>query len=194
MKNPKPLIAILTFIFLHCHTANLFGQDQTSKLTHPFSYALIQQDKDSYILSVGQPIKIKQDTVLYKMTPNNYKIRQEKQSYITIPIKFTNNTDDTLNYVSMSCSWWDIYITNNADLCILQPKDNCYKNGPTVIQLAPKTSSVVYLSIAYPEHSDISSVRIGMVFQKHVNGKNDIYIPVVRKDNVIWSNEVLLPI
>jgi hypothetical protein len=194
MKKPKLLITILTFIFLYCHSANLLGQDQTSKLTHPFSYPLIQLDKNSYTLTVGQPIKIKQDTVLYKMTPNNYKIKQEKQSYITVPVTFTNNTDDTLEYVGMSCSWWDIYTTNNAEINILQPKDNCYKNGPTVTKLAPKISSVVYLSIAYPVHVNTSSVRIGMIFKKHTNGKNDIYIPAVQKSNVIWANEVFLPI
>ena len=128
------------------------------------------------------------------MTPNNFKIRQEKQSYITVQVKITNNTDDTLNYVNMSCSWWDIYTTNDAEISILQPKDVCYKNGPTVIKLAPRASSVVYLSLAYPEHSNTSSVRIGMIFQKHIDGKNDIYIPALRKDNVIWSNEVFLPI
>jgi len=48
--------------------------------------------------------------------------------------------------------------------------------------------------IAYPKHSNTSSVRIGMIFQKHTDGKNDIYIPALRKDNVIWSNEVFLPI
>jgi hypothetical protein len=192
MKKPKLFITLLTFIFLNCHVANLFGQNQTSKLIHPFSYPLIQQDKD-YTLSV-ESVKIKQDTVLYRMMPNNYKIKQEKQSYITVPVTFTNNTDDTLEYVSMSCSWWDIYSTNNAEISILQPKDNCYKNGPTVIQLFPKASSVVYLSIAYPKHSNTSSVRLGMIFQKHINGKNDIYIPALRKDNVTWSNEVFLPI
>jgi hypothetical protein len=193
MKKPNLIIVIL--ILLHCQTTNLFGQNHISTPSKTFSYKVTQQDKQSYILSVGQPIKAKQDTFLYKMVPNNYKIRQEEQTYITVPVTFTNNSNDTLMYVSMSCSWWDIYITNNTATSILQSNEKCFKNSPVVMKIAPKSSSVVYLSIGFSKQlNNIIGVKIGMILQKYIGNKQEIYLPAWHKDNVIWSNEVFLPI
>ena len=148
----------------------------------------------NYTLSAGTPIKIKRDTFLYKLTPNNFKVKQEKQDCILIPVTLTNNSNDTLKYIGMSCSWWDIYEIDNSQINILQLNEIYYKNGPAIITIAPNTSSVVNLPIGWIKgQTKTTEFRIGMILQKYIDNKQIIDFSKLETNNIIWSNEVTIP-
>ncbi len=190
MKKPCLIIVVLTLILTRFEISSVFALEGSTKLPQPIFYQLTQTDKQSYTLSIGKPLKIKRDTFIYKLMPNGYQLKQIKEDYAVIQVTFTNNSDDTLKYIGMSCSWWDIYRTDNPQITILQPNVECYKNGPTVIKIAPKASSVVTLTILL---SKPTGFKIGMVLQKYTDDKQPIYLNAIQTNNFIWSNEVRLP-
>lgn len=177
MKKPCLLIITLVIFLASFKASKLFAQN----------------DKQNYILSVSSPLKIKRDTFIYKLMPNGYQPKQIKEDYAVIQVTFTNNSDDTLKYIGMSCSWWDIYKIDNSQMAILQPDDGCFKNGPTVIAIAPKTSSAVNLTILFPKQlSKATNFRIGMILQKYTKG-HGLYLNKFQSNNTIWSNEAIVP-
>jgi len=194
MKKPCLLTTLFIFIFLHFQVFNVSGQDYLGKPPKPIFYQLTQQDKLNYTLSAGTPIKIKRDTFLYKLTPNNFKVKQEKQDCILIPVTLTNNSNDSLKYIGMSCSWWDIYEIDNSQINILQLNEIYYKNGPAIITIAPNTSSVVNLPIGWIKgQTKTTEFRIGMILQKYIDNKQIIDFSKLETNNIIWSNEVTIP-
>jgi hypothetical protein len=194
MKKPYQYIAFI-FILSCFHTSNAPAQNQFAKTIalliniQPIFYQLTPQDKRNYTLSAGQPIKIKRDTFVYKFTQNDFHVYREKQDQMTIPVKFINNSNDTLEYIGMQCSWWDIYLTNNPKVEIQPAYEMCYKNGPTVIKIAPKNSTVVNIAVGCAKGlSRDTKFRIGMIVQKYNGGLFNI--PMSRESNTIWSNEI----
>ncbi|WP_395053582.1 hypothetical protein [Flavobacterium sp.] len=57
-----------------------------------------------------------------------------------------NNTNDTLRYCSMSCSWTDYYSLNNTNFKIIE--NPCDKNIPIIITIAPKESKSVEIQLS----------------------------------------------
>ncbi len=52
-----------------------------------------------------------------------------------IECALTNHSKDTMNYLSMSCSWTDFYTVDKKELDI--ESFLCNKNVPTILTLAP---------------------------------------------------------
>jgi hypothetical protein len=55
---------------------------------------------------------------------------------IHIATTLTNPTADTLHFISMSCSYEDMFVTNTPNYKVTSRHD-CYKNYPEVIALPP---------------------------------------------------------
>lgn len=105
----------------------------------------------------------------------------------------TNNSSDTLTFLSMSCSWEDPYITDSQQFYI--EGSNCDENGPVLISLASHTTEERILKLL-PKNKTVSSspttFKIGFHLVK-ANKSNYVYIYSQMKafwdmNNVIWSN------
>ena len=109
-----------------------------------------------------------------------------------------NPTDDTLNFVSMSCSYEDLF-TTNTDTFNVQCRYDCYGNYPIVVALPPKTKTDRYIMVTRTikgKNAEAMTFRVGLYFLEYKYGetyKNIILSYNSRQDApVIWSNELEL--
>jgi hypothetical protein len=72
-------------------------------------------------------------------------VKEEDRTYWVIPVTLTNNSGDTLKYLSMSCSWQDFYSVSDNRLQVEIAE--CDKNIPRIISLPPKSSMTVKLRL-----------------------------------------------
>lgn len=125
---------------------------------------------------------------------------QDGKTRWVIPAILFNNTDDTLRYLSMSCSSYEFYAINN-DKLMLDYWD-CDKNIEKIINIPPHHSRTDYLDIS-SKQSLISAVRFKIGFNL-LNTKSlirnhnieDYWAGIDRlrnTKNMIWSNEISIP-
>lgn len=179
-------LIILTFGNYGCcqGITSLFNTAKKPRLSDSLGYhtknqyfPLIRAEKENCILSVDQS-KVH---FLYGTIYNN-----AKDCYLQVPVKLTNKSADTLKYIGMSCSWWDIYRTDNQSIKIFPP-DICYKNAPMVYKLAPYQEIIVNIIVVFPKKAiKLQSFKIGMVMQKVTEFSHP--------GNIIWANSVLIPV
>jgi hypothetical protein len=164
--------------------------DRLLKAPIPICYALTENDKKAYVLSIDQnSIKKLHDTTIFG----------EKSVVTYLPLRLTNYSNDTLKDVVMDCSWLDSYFTNNNKIEF--EKQICYKNEPCVQMIPPHESSNVNVAIVLKgnESSFNRKFRIGMSLQKFISKDQlfdfDAFVYMLRPEtgNMIWSNEVELP-
>jgi hypothetical protein len=155
----------------------------------PIYYALKDQDKRNYVLSIDQrKVERWRDTFLY----------QQHYMFTKFPLVFSNKSTDTLKYINMNCSWEDIYTTNISAVRILF--DGCDRNFPYVITVAPRKSLIINVPIMYRKGflGDNRRLKMGMSLQKYLNNEQlfdfDAYTYLLRPEtrNLIWSNEILI--
>ncbi|PWK77706.1 hypothetical protein LX99_02586 [Mucilaginibacter oryzae] len=80
--------------------------------------------KGKYVLHINQfTVTRTKDTL----------VSGEKIPLVRFVLNFTNNTNDTLKYINMSCSWWDIYRISNSSIGNFS--SGCDKNVPVVVNL-----------------------------------------------------------
>jgi hypothetical protein len=150
-------------------------------------YALSEKDKKLYSLSIDQhKISKPRDTIIY------YK----KRSYLTVPLKLSNNSNDTLKYINMSCSSFDIFRTDNVSISITT--HDCDTNFPMVFTVSPYKSSIIIIHIMFNSITVKTGAKfkIGMHLQKYNNNKRlDLDFEEILKNtkNLIWSNTVEIP-
>jgi hypothetical protein len=163
----------------------------------PIYYPLTKQDRKNYVLSIDQHKVAKRDTLVYKEKPNSYDLYKVKQSYISVPLKFTNYSNDTLKYLSMSCSWWEFYQVDVKGITIMA--DDCTKNIPHTVIVFPHKSLTINVPLDYDKNlvHPNSLFRIGMSLQKNIGGGQpddaDAYLLRPETSNLIWSNPVKVP-
>lgn len=155
----------------------------------PPYHALTAEDRTRYVLSIDQDaIKKPNDTTIFG---KRYKVTH-------VPVKLTNSSGDTLKYLSIDCSWLDIYLTDNRDIEFA--KQICYKNGTFVEVVLPHHIKIVYIPILLSSNTmnQNSKFRTGMSLQKF-NEKSryfdfDIFAYLLRPEtrDIIWSNEVVI--
>ncbi|MES2850382.1 MAG: hypothetical protein V4685_15090 [Bacteroidota bacterium] len=118
-------------------------------------------------------------------------IKQEEKTYWDIPTTLTNNTNDTLRYYSMSCSWQDYYSVDNQKLEVRG--SDCDKNIPKILTLNPgqKKSVDIQLVISQPMDGPEIKFRIGFNLIIAPKNKNSFdFEDGLEKKNVIWSNPI----
>jgi hypothetical protein len=109
-----------------------------------------------------------------------------------VPVTLTNNTSDTLKYLSMVCSWDEFYITDNDKL---NSWTICNDNFPMMEVLAPGESLNRYLKLMRRENSSRVNFKVGFDLIK-INSEKDAWNYNFRiKDrvkNIIWSNRITI--
>jgi len=175
MKN---CYLLLSFFMLTLCVSSSFAQAGKAKLTI--------EDRKNYILTIDKwQIKKPYDTTLIAS--------KEKFSFTKIPVRLTNNSKDTLRYITMSCSWEDIYTSNTKRIIILSGP--CDKNIPTIAILPPHQSKNVYLPVIFKKSdTSVKVFKIGINLQKQdkLGNYNSVDLDSNIK-NLIWSNEVHIP-
>jgi hypothetical protein len=129
--------------------------------------------------------------------PKDTSIYGEKTRLTWFVLKLTNNTNDTLKYISMSCSWWDIYRISNNNIGSFSSV--CEKNIPVVINLPPHQTSKINFPLKITKAKDVrgQKFRIGMnvvVYKSWSQVWNSsVWDKLSSGNNLIWSNEVMIP-
>jgi len=164
--------------------------DSLLKTPVPLYYALTKEDRKQYVFSIDQnAIKKAHDTTIFR----------DKELVIDMPLKFTNYSDDTLEYLSMDCTWLDYFFTDNKRIEFA--KQICFKNEPCVDTIPPHHTINIYIPIVLKRNVKIidRKFRIGMSLQKYID-HNELwdfdpfkYFLRVETSNMIWSNQVQLP-
>lgn len=116
-----------------------------------------------------------------------------KKCYVSdIPVKLVNLTADTLVYQSFSCSWDEIFTTDDAD--IKRWPSPCEYNVPKVKILMPRQTQLfslpVYWDATLAHVND--KLKIGMHFQEPIPDDpiTTFYAKLLGSKNLIWSAPV----
>ncbi|MGZ3750797.1 MAG: hypothetical protein ACXVB0_14145 [Mucilaginibacter sp.] len=154
-------------------TTALSGIAQTRMLT--------AKDKQNYVLSIDQRQIGK---------PKITEAGGKKYGQQFIPVKLTNNSNDTLKYITFSCSSEFIYqVDNHAIVVDHQP---CQKNVPVVKKVPPHKSTVAMVPVKFTLTSGFDRrFKVGLCVKKYNDPKDVDFANLITMDkaNVIWSNE-----
>ncbi len=94
----------------------------------------------------------------------------------------------------MTCGWDELFhLTNKYFKIPIRP---CESNYPYTITLLPQNTSTFYLPIIKERKSvGDETLKIGMnLFIDNAENRNLFPLPVNKMDNVIWSNEIKIPL
>ncbi|MEO3404414.1 hypothetical protein AAFN85_10950 [Mucilaginibacter sp. CAU 1740] len=141
-----------------------------------------------YVLYIDQSTITKpKDTSIYK-----YETR-----FIISGVSLTNNTNDTLKYISMSCSWWDIYHISDSSLGFLTL--GCDKNVPQGVEIPPHQTRDMTFVLDVGKTTDVSGkkFKVGMNMVKYKSPEQVwddlLFNKLADQHNLLWSNEVSIP-
>jgi len=116
--------------------------------------------------------------------------KNESNELYTVSVTLKNNTNDTLRYYTMSCSWWNFYSVDNHDYKI--KTDNCDKNIAKILKLAPHKSNTINIILTrnIEQVDQNKQFRIGfrLVKAKDTAGPLDFFQP--KEDYILWSNKI----
>lgn len=115
---------------------------------------------------------------------------------IHIATTLFNPTNDTLSFVTMTCSYEDLFLTDTS-IFKVQSRYDCFKNSPIVNRIPPQGKIDQFIMIR-PTSKDIKigdhKLRIGMYLltPKKEDGFEGIAKQYEQRQNakIIWSNEI----
>jgi hypothetical protein len=115
---------------------------------------------------------------------------------IYIATTLFNPTKDTLSFVTMTCSYEDIFLTDTS-IFKVQSRYDCYSNYPTITDIPPREKLDQFIMVK-PTKKDIeiidNKLHIGMYLStpKKENGFDSIIKQHEnrQKAKIIWSNEI----
>ncbi|MBL7724168.1 MAG: hypothetical protein JNK27_08455 [Chitinophagaceae bacterium] len=107
-----------------------------------------------------------------------------------------NPTDDTLSFVTMTCSYEDLFLTDTS-IFKIQSRYDCFSNSPTVTSIPPKGKLDQFIMVK-PINKDIKigdqKLKIGMYLltPKIEDGFQGIVRQYEQRQSakIIWSNEL----
>ena len=160
----------------------------------------ILPDKDIYLLTDN-------DRKLYTLTVENAKIgaprdtsittannKPQKAKTVQVPLILHNNSEDTLTFYTMTCSWYTFFGTNNNVISLADWA--CEKNVPEIITVAPHKEYKRNLTIVYHSNLRIGSrYRVSMSLLKvsgNVKWTWNFWPEEHVRFNKIWSNEITI--
>lgn len=121
-------------------------------------------------------------------------MKDNENAYRVIPINIQNNTNDTLRYFSMSCSWQEFFYINNETAHLRG--DDCDKNIPIVKTIYPLASERILIRFKVSKKVSLykPKFRIGFHLIK-VESNQDLIKTFIEMVNgspkrIIWSNEL----
>jgi hypothetical protein len=156
------------------------------------SYApLTDADRKNYIVSIDQQ-------ELRPPQMSNPGVATSRY-YMNIDLKITNNSSDTLKYLSMWCSWSDILKTDNSKLHI--SGNYCSADHPEVKMILPYKTDTYKLFVVLKREAVVAGTpfKIGMSIYKFINKQQlkgfNSGNPSFKDNtaNLIWSNTVQIP-
>lgn len=171
---------------------DLYNEKASSILPNKDIYLITNNDSKLYTLTIESAnISVPRDTIL-----KNYKNKKfKKYRIITLPAVFRNESNDTLNFYSMTCSWEDFWDTNRSDVVLLRWP--CENNMPKIIAVAPHQVYKRTLTIFYnTEVKRDTQYRISMSLLRYPTYiKHDVLFwpSEYVRFNKIWSNEISIP-
>jgi hypothetical protein len=122
--------------------------------------------------------------------------RTDSTNTLLLETTLWNNTKDTLKYLSMSCSWQEVYSFSNPKISI--PVDPCSKNTPVIISVIPETNAKTFFKVNLNGISQGSKekVKLGLKLIPMKDSGN-VYSETVSKlragsVDILWSNEIQL--
>ena len=134
------------------------------------------------------------DTSKYALTIKQGKYKKtDTQTYLMVPTTLTNNTNDTLKYLSMSCSWQEFYYVDNDKMSVDQV--TCSGNDMIILTLAPHKSVGNEVKLVVGQITDTSKIKfkIGINLLKATKNENNVwneYKGQQETKNIIWSNTI----
>jgi len=189
----KPYL-IIVFSMLLGSSYN-FVAAQTSKITDP---GIIQLTKRH---TQPKPDVFKeltaQDRKNYLLTIDQSKIGKPHDKVFNVPVKLSNLSNDTLRYLSMTCSWEVFFSINNKKLNFSGWV--CDSNFPIDKLVSPHKSVTYNIPVLTDGPIRDNKFRIGInLFIINRQSRNFILYSAMRSfdfktKNLIWSNEVQLP-
>lgn len=117
-------------------------------------------------------------------------------STVHIATTLFNPTKDTLSFVTMTCSYEDLFLTDTS-IFKVQSRYDCYSNYPTVTNIPPGEKLDQFIMVK-PTTKDTkiidNKLRIGMYLltPKKENGFDGIIKQYENRQNakIIWSNQL----
>jgi hypothetical protein len=116
----------------------------------------------------------------------------DNPNYLLIETSLMNGTLDTLKFISMSCSWEDLYALDTEQLYI--PGKACDGNYPIIKKIPPGTSEIKEIKVLPPVDFKSTNLefRIGfnlVELKSHEEMRNLLltYKRLTDGKNIIWS-------
>jgi len=199
MKKPYPIIILTALLIIGSfsnfvlaghfkkHIQNTSVQTRRQSQQKSTVHQLTFQDRKKYLLKIDQQkIGWSHDTFYYR----------RKCKFFNVPVILSNLSNDTVRYLTMSCSWYDFFSINNKKLTISGwpcdsnfPKEKLHLPHKSVTYNIP-----VILMNGYVEADKFSvGMNLFIVDKENRDFILDIDISRHRTSNLIWSNEVKIP-
>lgn len=129
----------------------------------------------------------------YELVIEKIKTEKRGKPVIWVMATLSNHSKETLRYFSTSCSWQELYTTDNKKLQ-LQTFD-CNKNIPLILTLAPEKSTTVSISFFVNPAIKTSErkFKIGFNLMKATDTQKPSdfdFKEAGKKKNLIWSNRI----
>ncbi len=130
---------------------------------------------------------------------NNYTLKIKKflqesvrgTKFWLVECTLTNYSKDTLNYLSMSCSWTDFYSVNKKEFEI--DGFECDNNIPRVITIVPGESRQEVLRLFNRKNLlDSKSTKFKVGINLIMTASTSNFINKLKIKNIIWSNVISL--
>ncbi len=179
MKYFRLLLLLVILLVVYNETATAF----------PFQsfVGVAKSDTSTYRLYIAEAqMPLLKDTIF----------NREKCFVTHCPATLFNDSNDTLRYMVMSASWWDLYTLDNKNFEFAADWWNVFKNGQEVVVLPPHQSITRSISIiTYKGYYRGQKLRIAMSLQRLGFELPDFLGAAAlalkpKTTNLIWSNEV----
>jgi hypothetical protein len=134
------------------------------------------------------------ETLTHSVTLGGF-LRCDTTNYIFLKSAVNNISTDTIQCVSMACSWADGYTTDSTDFLV--EKYICYSNVPVLVKIPPGKSFDRYIKIITRENLEEwrrASFRVGynLVVRDTTKQIFDQVGQIGDMKNVIWSDSIKL--
>jgi len=141
--------------------------------------------------------------ILTKPTKNeNYVLTVEKGKYVSlgakeylwVPVVLTNNTNDTLKYIVMSCPSDNFYRVDSKMLEWGEPIVDCIGNVPRLIKLPPNKSTKTEIKLMVKDGFKGLEVKYRIGFNLKIDDNGSYLMNLINgkqtESIIIWSNVI----
>lgn len=128
----------------------------------------------------------------YKLTTDSVKIMNDDGNrYLLISAKLTNNSNDTLKYISWTCSpAYNITVeSKKLTKRSSAPIDECLRNLPIVETLLPHSSIIIPVKLRFLEGANASSAKFRLGIRLIILKENEDILQAINADRyqILWA-------